>query len=267
MKRLLEELSAGSPATSLKTLTDDQLVSLIQAHRLCGVDLLHDRYDSLLKMTGTITDEQLMVMIQVHCRSGLDLLHNRYFILLKIVSMKVLHNEADAEDLLQDVFMEIWERADSYNPQMGRPLSWLTTLARRRAIDRLRKRETHNRAEERFAEEVHSSGNGWTHIHEELSQHERSIELKRALSTLPEPQRDVIELAFYGEMTQREIALRTGIPLGTIKTRLELGLKKMAVCLSGFEDFDSVGKSGRQRADITSQDTTRAGSQPDGILK
>lgn len=183
------------------------------------------------------TDEQLMEMIQAHSHRGLDLLHDRYVILLKVVSMKVLHNDADADDLLQDVFVEIWERAGNYDPLMGRPLSWIATLTRRRAIDRLRKRETYCRAEERFGEESQSQGGGWTHVHEELSQHERSIHVQRALASLPEPQRHAIELAYHGQMTQREIAAYTGIPLGTVKTRLELGLKKMAASLCGFEDL------------------------------
>ena len=183
------------------------------------------------------TDEDLMEMIQAHNHRGLDLLHERYVILLKIVSMKVLHNDADADDLLQDVFVEIWERAGSYDPLMGRPLAWIATLTRRRSIDRLRKRETYCRVEERFAEDTDTRGDGWTHVHEELSQHEMSIHLQRALATLPEPQRRAIELAYHGQMTQREIAAHTGIPLGTIKTRLELGLRKMAACLFGFEDL------------------------------
>jgi RNA polymerase sigma-70 factor (ECF subfamily) len=156
------------------------------------------------------TDEHLMAMIQAHHQGGLNLLHDRYAILLKSMSMKVLHNDADADDLLQDVFVEIWDRAASYDPMMGRPLSWIATLTRRRSIDRLRKRETYCRVEDRFAEETQSRGEGWTHVHEDLSQNERSRHLNAA---------------------------HTGIPLGTIKTRLELGLQKMAACLFGFEDL------------------------------
>src|ERR1051325_1354155 len=86
------------------------------------------------------SDERLMEIIQAHGRNGLDLLHNRYARLLKVLSMKVLNNDADAEDLLQDVFLEIWDRAANYDPLKGRPLSWIVTLTRRRSIDRLRRR-------------------------------------------------------------------------------------------------------------------------------
>ena len=183
------------------------------------------------------TDERLMEMIQAHIRNGLDLLHERYAPLLKGLSMKVLHNDADAEDLLQDVFLEIWDRAASYDPLKGRPLSWIATLTRRRSIDRLRKRETYFRIEDRFAEETQASGESWTHVQEDLAQREMNEHLQRALATLPEAQRHAIKLAYHRQMSQREIAAHTGIPLGTIKTRLELGLRKLAISLRGFEDL------------------------------
>ena len=187
------------------------------------------------------TDEHLMEMIQAQIRNGLDLLHERYAGLLKGLSMKVLHNSADAEDLLQDVFLEIWERAGSYDPLKGRPLAWIATLTRRRSIDRLRKRESYFRVEDRFAEEALAHGEAWTHVQEDLALNEMNEHLRRALDILPEAQRSAIVLAYHRQMSQREIAAHTGIPLGTIKTRLELGLRKLAVSLRGFEDLLSAG--------------------------
>lgn len=178
-----------------------------------------------------------MELVQTFNNEGLDILHNRYGKLLKCMSMKVLHNDADAEDLIQDVFVEIWDRAGSYDPIKGRPLAWITTLTRRRSIDRLRKRDTYCRLEERFAEETKGYDSGWTHVHEEMAQSERSAHLQSALARLPEAQSAAIWLAYYGQMTQREVARHTGLALGTVKTRLELGLKKLAVYLCGFEDL------------------------------
>ena len=183
----------------------------------------------------TPTDENLMVLIQSQLQQGLALLHARYAGFLKGLGMKVLHNDADAEDLVQDVFLEIWHRAPSYDPMKGRPLSWLATLTTRRAIDRLRKRDTYGRVEDRYADETRGHAEGWTHVHEDVSHSERSQQLQHALGRLPEAQRSAIHLAYYGEMTQREIAAHTAIPLGTIKTRLELGLRKMAVLLCSSE--------------------------------
>ena len=192
---------------------------------------------SAARSPSPFTDEHLMDMIQARVRNGLDLLHERYAGFLRVLSMKVLHNDADTEDLLQDVFVEIWDRAASYDPLKGRPLSWIATLTRRRAIDRLRKRETYGRIEDRFAEETKAHADGWTHVHEDLAHGEMNEHVRRALTTLPEAQRNAIKLAYHRQMSQREIAAHTGIPLGTIKTRLELGLKKMAVSLSGFQDL------------------------------
>jgi RNA polymerase sigma-70 factor, ECF subfamily len=183
------------------------------------------------------TDEQLMQMIQSHRHSGLDLLHDRYAALLRGLIIKVLHDATDAEDLLQEVFLEVWIRAANYNPVKGRPLSWIATLARRRSIDRLRRNETYRRLGERLAEETKGHSDRWTHVLEDLEQIEMNAHLQRAMAALPEVQRMAIKLAYHHQMSQREIATHTGIPLGTIKTRLELGRRKMAASLCGLEDL------------------------------
>jgi RNA polymerase sigma-70 factor (ECF subfamily) len=188
-----------------------------------------------------LTDEHLMEKILVHDQDALDLLHKRYARFLKTIAMKVVHNDADAEDLVQEVFSQIWDRIANYDPSKGRAIGWITTLTRRRAIDRLRKRETYFRFEERFTEETITHGDGWSHVHEDVAQNEISDHLEHAMAALPEVQQRAIRLAYHGEMTQREIAAHTGIPLGTIKTRLELGLKKMARLLSKMDDLLWVG--------------------------
>ena len=195
-----------------------------------------------------LTDEDLVKLIQARDRDGLALLHDRYWRLLKGVCMTILRNESDAEDLLQEVFMQLWNQAANYNPAKGRPLGWMIMLTRRRSIDRLRKRDAYCRAGDRLAKEAQSRSESWTHIHEDAAHSEMSAHLQRALAILPEAQRNAIHLAYHRQMSQREIAAYTGIPLGTIKTRLELGLKKLAEFLRGFEDLLSTGKSA---ADVT----------------
>jgi len=188
-----------------------------------------------------------MEMIQARIREGLCQLHERHGQFLTQVGRGILHNDADVEDLLQDVFVEIWKRAASYDRSKGRPLGWMVTLTRRRAIDRLRRREAYDRAGERFAEEKRGHSDSWTHVHEDLAHGERKEHVGRALAGLPEAQRDAIQLAYHGQMTQREIAAHTGLPLGTIKTRLELGLRKMAGFLRGFEDLLEAGTCSAER--------------------
>jgi RNA polymerase sigma-70 factor (ECF subfamily) len=183
-----------------------------------------------------LTDEQLMVMLQQRNPLGLEYLYDRHSAIVKSLGMKVVHNEAEAEDLLQEIFMEIWNRADGYDPAKGKPLGWIVTLARRRAIDRLRKCQSHCRAEDRLRDEVEQQPDSWTTDPEEdfVMADIREM-LLNIIKTLPEAQQQAIELAFYKGMSQREIAAHTGIPLGTIKTRLELGLKKLTVALKDYE--------------------------------
>jgi len=189
------------------------------------------------------TDEHLMAMIQSRNPHGLGLLHDRFARLVKGISMKVLHNDADAEDLVQDVFLQIWNQASSYDALKGRPFSWIATLTRRRSIDRLRKRSTYGRAEDRLIEEKKGHSDTWTHVYEDVALVEISKHLRWAMSLLPRAQRNAVTLAYQKQMSQREIAARTGIPLGTIKTRLELGLKKMAVSLRGLEELLDPAKT------------------------
>ena len=182
-----------------------------------------------------LTDEQLMTMLQKRNPLGLAYLYDRHSAIVKSLGMKVVHNEAEAEDLLQEIFMEIWNRAAGYDPANGKPLGWIVTLARRRAIDRLRKCQSHCRAEDRLREEVEQQPGAWTTDPEEdFVMADIRETLLNLLKTLPDAQRQAIELAFYQGMSQREIAAHTGIPLGTIKTRLELGLKKLTAALKDY---------------------------------
>lgn len=185
-----------------------------------------------------LTDEHLMEMIRLREPAALGHLHDRYGAMLKALVMKVLHNEAESDDMLQEIFVEIWDRAGSYSAVKGKALGWIITLARRRAIDRLRKREAYCRAEERLAEETKRQPQDWaTHVEEDVAHAEMRAVLQKVMANLPPAQRQAIELAFFQGMSQREIAAHTSIPLGTIKTRLELGLKKISEALRGYEDL------------------------------
>jgi RNA polymerase sigma-70 factor (ECF subfamily) len=182
-----------------------------------------------------LTDEQLMAMLQQRDPVGLEYLYDRHSGIVKSLGMKVVHNEAEAEDLLQEIFVEIWNRAAGYDPAKGKPLGWIVTLARRRSIDRLRKCQSHCRAEDRLREEVEQQPGAWTTDPEEdFVMADIRETLRALLKTLPAAQQQAIELAFYQGMSQREIAAHTGIPLGTIKTRLELGLKKLTAALKDY---------------------------------
>jgi len=177
-----------------------------------------------------VTDEQLMLQITHKNDAALAMLLERHMPLLRTIVSRMINNNADVDDLMQQIFLEIWNQAERYDEQKGKALGWIVTLARRRAIDKLRKRQAYFRVEERLrAETEHDAEHTPTsqNADAEAVNADHSEILQRVISTLPEPQQEAIQLAFYKGMSQREIASITGIPLGTIKTRIELAVRKV----------------------------------------
>ncbi len=185
-----------------------------------------------------IGDETLMARIQEREPEALAALYDRYSGILKSLIMGVIHNDAEADDLLQEIYMEIWNQAAHYSAQKGKPLGWIVTLTRRRSIDRLRKKQAYARAEERLQNETEQQPEAWVHnsTEDDIEVSDTRRLIMGILKNLPPAQREAIDMAFYHGMSQREIAAKTGIPLGTIKTRLELGLKKISEALRGMKD-------------------------------
>jgi RNA polymerase sigma-70 factor (ECF subfamily) len=178
---------------------------------------------------GAPSDFELMKAIQAEDPDALSQLYDRYNGILKALILRVIHNEAEADDLLQEIFMEIWNQAKNFSSQKGKPLGWMVTLARRRAIDGLRKKQAYARAEERFQNETEQQPDAWVHnsTEEEIVLSDTRSLIRKVISGLPPAQQQAIDLAFFRGMSQREIAAKTNTPLGTVKTRLELGLKKI----------------------------------------
>ncbi|HWN64469.1 MAG TPA: sigma-70 family RNA polymerase sigma factor, partial [Candidatus Binatus sp.] len=110
---------------------------------------------------GAPTDLELMQAIQAEDPDAISQLYDRYNGILKALILRVIHNEAEADDLLQEIFMEIWNQAKNFSAQKGKPLGWMVTLARRRAIDGLRKKQAYARAEERLQNEVEQQPDAW----------------------------------------------------------------------------------------------------------
>jgi len=176
--------------------------------------------------------------IQREDPEALSQLYDRYNGILKALILRVIHNESEADDLLQEIFMEIWNQAKNFSAQRGKPLGWMVTLARRRAIDGLRKKQAYARAEERLQQETEQQPDAWVHnsTEEEILDGDRRVLIRRVIGVLPPAQQQAIELSFFRGMSQREIAAKTNTPLGTVKTRLELGLKKIYDGLKELRD-------------------------------
>ena len=151
-------------------------------------------------------------------------LYDRTSSILFGIILRILGNRAEAEDVLQETFLQIWQRAASYDPARGRPLPWLNVLARSRALDKLRSRNLRDRvAGEAAAEPL----NPPTDTSAGLLAAENQEIVRRALGEIPEAQRSALRLAYFEGLTQSEIAARTGKPLGTVKTHTRLGLMRL----------------------------------------
>ena len=159
---------------------------------------------------------------------ALKRIYKRYEALLRAVIFNVIHDESEVDDVLHDVLLQIWEYGDRYNPNEKGLHGFLVTLARRRALDRLRRRAAYRRATENLKTDT---GNPLTFettsTLPEIELHDLSKLLSHAIRELPEAQQEVIDLAFFKGMSHREIAAKRRISFGTVKTRLHLARRKL----------------------------------------
>lgn len=174
-------------------------------------------------------DQSLLERIASRDASALSELYDRFSKLLYGVILAVVRDTDDAEDVLQEVFVQIWKSAATYQPALGSPKTWLAKLAHNRAIDLLRSKRYQQRKMEVKREDdeelpvapgTFAENTTWS----QTVNRERSVHLSAALTHLPPEQRSLIDLAFFQGLTHHEIAESTGIPLGTVKTRIRTGM-------------------------------------------
>lgn len=181
------------------------------------------------------SDETLMLRLAGHDVGALETLYDRYSTLVYSVAVRVLTDRGLAEDIVQEVFLQLWRRPASYDAAHGRFVSWLASVTRNRAIDELRRRSRRVRLEdpdERAPEQIRAEGPAADPQRDAVLGEERAA-VRAAMDELPREQRRVLQLAYFGGMTQAEIAHYTGDPLGTVKTRVRLGMQKLRLSLSG----------------------------------
>ena len=187
---------------------------------------------------GEPTDEQLMERIQQGDESALGALHRRHEGLLRAVISRMIFDSHDVDELVQECLLEVWRHAANYEVGKGRALGWIVTLVRRRSIDRIRRKMAYGRAQDRFRDEVAADCDAsYARADEEVAENDRAEAVSRLIAKLPEPQQQAVQFAFYHGMTQRQIAAHTGIPLGTIKTRIELAMRKLRSSVLAFGEL------------------------------
>jgi RNA polymerase sigma-70 factor, ECF subfamily len=179
-----------------------------------------------------VDDELLVSKVAQGDRAAFSILYDRYASILYSFSMKSLNSREESEEVVLDVFAQVWRIADRYLASKGRADTWLFMMARSRIVDRLRKRQRSSPSENVFLQlsEIQSERSSVDPF-EDVAIAERREQVLSALKTLPEEQRLVIELAYYQGFSQSEIAQKTGLSLGTIKTRARLGLSKLKSAL------------------------------------
>ena len=178
-------------------------------------------------------DVDLLQRIASHDEAALGEFYDRHSRLTYTVIMRILGSPPDAEEVLQETFVRVWSRADTYDAVLGSPAAWLTRIARNRAIDRLRARRVreHTAIEPTVpaADDAPRSPEPVTRDTPETLLEDRTTAgaVRTALATLTPAQRALIEAAFFEGYTHSELATRFGVPLGTVKTRIRTGLAAM----------------------------------------
>ena len=166
-------------------------------------------------------------------RRSFEEFYDRLAGVLFSTAFRVLNNREAAEDVLQDVFIQIWEKAPLYDPARGKPVTWAVTLTRNKSIDRLRSAQRRNRLQDDIERESQSFEQfDDRSSFEAVASGETGALVRAAIQKLSKDQREAIELAFFSSMTQTEIAGRLGVPLGTVKARIRRGMMRLRDVLS-----------------------------------
>ncbi len=174
-----------------------------------------------------LDDTALIALIARRDEGALGTLYDRYSRLAFSLAMRVVGERSLAEEITADAFVSVWRAAGSFTEERGRFVTWLMSVVRHRAIDELRRLNVRPEGSSVELNEALQSTALPDGLDDLMDVRQRQVIVRSALASLPPPQRQALELAYFGGLTQQEIADKTGTPLGTIKTRMRLGLLKM----------------------------------------
>jgi len=196
------------------------------------------RMDALPRRAPSLIDPDLLARVGRGDHQAFGELYHRTNSLLFTLGLRILSDRDEAADLLQEVYLEVWRKVIRYDAGRGSPMAWLVTMTRSRAIDRLRSRASKGHGvtdplDTTPAVQVRDQTPGPFETHADLEL--RGL-VAKALAELPAAQQQALELAYYEGLSHTEIAARLNEPLGTIKTRIKLGMNKLHTALSGCWD-------------------------------
>jgi RNA polymerase sigma-70 factor (ECF subfamily) len=183
-------------------------------------------------------DIKLVRRMRAGDENALGEFYDRWFPIVNCLATRMLRAPADAEDVVEETFWQAWRQADRFEPERGTVQTWLLTMARSRVLDRLRAQR--RRREEPIQSTPNVETNDFAASPTDPSLAVEHAERKQlvlaALADLPKEQREALELGYFGGLSQSEIAQRTGLPLGTIKTRMRLAMLKLRDRLSPLRE-------------------------------
>ena len=187
-------------------------------------------------------DAELLSRIRAGDRTAVDDLYERFRRPAFALARRILLDESLAEDVLQEVFLSVWRDPSAYDRSRGSFSSWLLSVVHHKAVDAVRREESQRRrqnlAEEDLALDEVSAARD---VEEEAWTRVVADQVRSALQMLSEPQREALTLAYYGGYTQREVAALTGAPLGTVKTRMLVGMRRLKAELGGTAGAEHFG--------------------------
>jgi RNA polymerase sigma factor (sigma-70 family) len=169
-----------------------------------------------------VSDEQVLEAVGNGDGDALGILYDRYGRLAYALAFRILRDRALAEDAVQEAFLAVWRSADGYKRERAKPSTWIMTVVHRRAVDLVRREERRRGEPLEAAPEPASDA-----ADEEAALRDRRATVQAALDRLPDEQRQALELAYYGGLTQSDLAERLGVPLGTVKSRMFAGLGRL----------------------------------------
>ena len=180
-------------------------------------------------MDNTERDTALLRRVALKDAAAFAEIHRLYTPLMIHAVNRVLDDYEDTRDIVQDVFVTLWQKAHLYEPSKGKPITWLTTLARNRAIDLVRSRQRRSQLSHKFEDEqnVVREDIDTDSADEALLRNERAAMVRKALNRLSPSQRDAIQEAFLNGKARKDMAANSGEPIGTIKARVRRGLKAL----------------------------------------
>jgi RNA polymerase sigma-70 factor, ECF subfamily len=184
-------------------------------------------------------ESQLLERIAASDESALSELYDLYSRIIYSLIIRIVKSREEAEDLLQLIFVKIWYKAGSFDKNKGSVYSWVVTMARNNAIDRIRSKQFKNINVNSVQIETIDNCKSETSNLDTVIMNERADIVNKALKQIPQEQSAIIELAYFGGMTQSEIAQKLSIPIGTIKSRTRQALIKLEKILSPFISYSN----------------------------